>query len=674
MISINNETSQLELNNITLKIEKENAKAMIDGFLKDGKTIRTSIYTAQAKSWSLANNFKKYPKLITLKTSPPQKIYPLSNVGINLNANDYQIENKYIAVLDTIFHINNKIELWNDLCADGTFDIWKPDAPFNSLHDKEDQMILLLRLYELNQPIASEYLDKNSVYFGSINGKHEININRPVISNDEFKLIKDNVYQKILKYNLEVKPTELINDTLLINYESLNSKTIKNVWWVNQGKTQEIEKSGGYIWAPLKRKDGQSVYYWDILSEINKDDIILNYSNGFLRYVSKVISPAISSKRPQYSYQNNWDDDGRLVRVEYFELNPPIPLEKFNFDVSNLKLNQGPLDSNSEVKQGYLFRFTNEGLKIIQNKQPETQWPNFAMANMTYEKPKEKIYPRYLIEDFEKETGFTKEKIESWKKRLLRKKHIVFQGPPGTGKTFVAQRLAKLVISSTPGIMEIVQFHPAYTYEDFIQGLRPIPTEEGLSFEIEEGRFLKFCRKAQTVNGAPCVLIIDEINRANISKVFGELMYLLEYRDQEIPLASGGKLFKIPENVFIIGTMNSADRSIALVDNAIRRRFSFIRLNPDYEVLKKYLDTFGYPSESLIHVLEEVNEAFDDPNYNIGISYFVKDGNKLKDNMPDIWTSEIEPYIEEFFFDQLKKVDAFKWESLSKNQLKEWSK
>jgi 5-methylcytosine-specific restriction protein B len=120
--------------------------------------------------------------------------------------------------------------------------------------------------------------------------------------------------------------------------------------------------------------------------------------------------------------------------------------------------------------------------------------------------------------------------------------------------------------------------------------------------------------------------------------------------------------------------MNSADRSIALVDNAIRRRFSFVRLNPDYEILKKYLDSFGYPSESLIHVLKEVNDTIDDPNYEIGISYFVKDANKLKENLPDIWMSEVEPYLEEYFYDQLKKIDSFKWDTLSKNKLKEWAK
>src|SRR5690606_31193687 len=139
--------------------------------------------------------------------------------------------------------------------------------------------------------------------------------------------------------------------------------------------------------------------------------------------------------------------------------------------------------------------------------------------------------------------------------------------PPGTGKTYLAQRLARFLIGTGDGFVDLVQFHPAYAYEDFIQGIRPVAQPDGsLSYEMTPGRFLQFCAEARRREG-PCVLIIDEINRANLSRVFGELMYLLEYRDQEIPLAGGG-VFSIPTNVRLLGTMNTADRSVALVDHA----------------------------------------------------------------------------------------------------------
>ena len=159
--------------------------------------------------------------------------------------------------------------------------------------------------------------------------------------------------------------------------------------------------------------------------------------------------------------------------------------------------------------------------------------------------------------------------IDGWVMAIRRKQQAILQGPPGTGKTFSAQLLAEFLVGDGDGFWELLQFHPNYAYEEFMQGIRPV----GDSFELVEGRFLSFCRRAAERNGV-CVLIIDEMNRAPLARVFGELMYLLEYRQQTIPLAGGGN-FSIPDNVFLLGTMNSADRSIALVDFALRRRLCF---------------------------------------------------------------------------------------------------
>ena len=284
------------------------------------------------------------------------------------------------------------------------------------------------------------------------------------------------------------------------------------------------------------------------------------------------------------------------------------------------------------------------------------------------------VQPRYTIDDFASDTGFNIEALEGWQRRLLRKMQAVFQGPPGTGKTFVAEKLAQVLVSETSGIWDVVQFHPSYSYEDFMQGIRPQVISGGLTYQIEPGRFLDFCRKAeQRIDGSPCVLIIDELNRANLSRVFGELMYLLEYRDKKIPLSIGGEEFQIPKNVYLIGTMNTADRSIALVDHALRRRFSFIHLGPAYEVLEQRLERDSLPSSSLISVLKAINREIDDRNFEIGISFFMNDGSDLRSTLEDIWTGEIEPYLEEHFFDQLKKVDAFRWEKLVGSDLKDWT-
>jgi 5-methylcytosine-specific restriction protein B len=164
------------------------------------------------------------------------------------------------------------------------------------------------------------------------------------------------------------------------------------------------------------------------------------------------------------------------------------------------------------------------------------------------------------------------------------------------------------------------------------------------------------------------VLIIDEINRANLARVFGELMYLLEYRDRKVPLAGGNTLF-IPENVRIIGTMNTADRSIALVDYALRRRFAFLALRPNYTVLRHYheRENTGFIVDGLIEILRQLNFQIGDRHYEVGISFFLH--KNLSEVLEDIWQMEIESYLEEFFFDQPAKVEEFRWDKISEKVL-----
>jgi len=259
-------------------------------------------------------------------------------------------------------------------------------------------------------------------------------------------------------------------------------------------------------------------------------------------------------------------------------------------------------------------------------------------------------------------TGIGEGEIQRWVNAIERKSQAVIYGPPGTGKTFIADHLAKYLIGGGDGFYELVQFHPTYSYEDFIQGLRPQINENGqLEYVLVQGRFLDFCGKAENCLDT-CVLIIDEINRANLSRVFGELMYLLEYRDQSIPIASGGEL-RIPENIKIIGTMNTADRSIALVDHALRRRFAFLSLRPNYKILKLYHEGTGFKVGGLVEILKKLNLQIADPNYEIGITFFLLED--IFDQIEDVWKMEIEPYLEEYFFDPPEKVNEFRWQAIN---------
>lgn len=271
------------------------------------------------------------------------------------------------------------------------------------------------------------------------------------------------------------------------------------------------------------------------------------------------------------------------------------------------------------------------------------------------------LQPEYPLAAWADETGLTVSELERWVRAIERKKQAILSGTPGTGKTFIAQKMAQHLIGSGDGFSELVQFHPAYSYEDFIQGIRPQTQAGQLSYPLVPGRFLEFCDRAKYRSGR-CVMIIDEINRANISQVFGELMYLLEYRDRTIPLAGSKEPFAIPANVRLIGTMNTADRSIALVDYALRRRFAFIELRPNYQVLRRYHTNTGFPVDGLIAILEQLNQAIADKHYELGISFFLTDN--LAQELPDIWLLEIEPYLEEYFFDRMEQVNEFRWDNI----------
>lgn len=273
----------------------------------------------------------------------------------------------------------------------------------------------------------------------------------------------------------------------------------------------------------------------------------------------------------------------------------------------------------------------------------------------------------YTLADCAAETGWPEAELQRWVNAMYRKGQAILYGPPGTGKTFMAQKLAQHITGQNDGFWELVQFHPAYTYEAFVQGIRPFTDEDGhLHYELVHGRFRQFCARAAQ-HTAPCVLIIDEINRANLATVFGELMYLLEYRQAAIELAEDNQLtsrFRIPANVYLIGTMNTADRSIALVDHALRRRFAFIHLPPNEKTLRHFHQHTGYNPDALVKIVERLNRQIADPHYAIGYTFFMHP--ELPADLEDIWRMEIEPYLEEYFFDQPDQVDLFRWSQIQK--------
>jgi hypothetical protein len=253
----------------------------------------------------------------------------------------------------------------------------------------------------------------------------------------------------------------------------------------------------------------------------------------------------------------------------------------------------------------------------------------------------------------------------AWLRRLFdllgEKQQLILYGPPGTGKTFVAQHIGHH-ISEHGGSSRLVQFHPSYTYEDFFEGYRPTHHEGGaLSFDLVPGALREIASDAEKNPTAPHLLIIDEINRGNITKIFGELYFLLEYRDESIRLQySRDEEFRLPKNLFVIGTMNTADRSIALVDSALRRRFYFMGLIPTREPVERVLVDWlaaHHLSPEPADLLWELNRTISDEDFSIGPSYFMtKDA--TDPDLERIWAHALMPLLEEHYWGTGRDLDA----------------
>ena len=384
------------------------------------------------------------------------------------------------------------------------------------------------------------------------------------------------------------------------------------------------------LYEPDNKPTNDSLALWQFCNEIQVGDrIFAKVGSKTLLGIGEVIS--------DYQFEDNRDEYKHIRKVNWIKVGEWILEEKF----------------------------------AIKTLTDITMYEDFCnkVFNLVNEDITPDIMPweAYTKQDFLSDVFISEAKYETIKSLLKRKKNFILQGAPGVGKTYAAKRLAySLIGEKDESKIKMVQFHQSYAYEDFIMGYRP----NGTGFELKEGPFYKFCKVASKNPDEDYFFIIDEINRGNMSKVFGELMMLIESdkRGEEIILTYSDETFYVPKNLYIIGMMNTADRSLAIIDYALRRRFSFVELEPAFETetFKNHLLLQG-ASEELINKIKmrirSINlEIEKDVNlgkgFRIGHSYFCNyvDTDKWYE---EIIRYEIQPLIKEYWFDEEEKAKNY---------------
>lgn len=401
----------------------------------------------------------------------------------------------------------------------------------------------------------------------------------------------------------------------------------------------------GYAHKSVSYQELRYTEFERFLFRINENDLVVTSSQGRI-YFGEIVGAA---------YFVDSDDGRSNLRREVHWLNSDQPLRS-----ADLR----PAVHSLLRDQSYVVDLTEahaELESLVERYSPE---PSFDMAPLP-----ELAFPE-ITDTLANDLLYDKAWLERVADRLWHRHQIVLYGPPGTGKTWLARHLAEHLTSSREHAVKLVQFHPSYSYEDFFQGFRPVNIDGTLSYQLTDGPFLKFAEDAADNRNVPYVLIIDEINRANLAKVFGELYFALEYRDAAINLQySPDRQFRLPDNLFVIGTMNTADRSIALVDAAMRRRFAFLELHPRSapidQILRKWLQRKGMDSPAA-DLLDELNRRLadsGDSDHAIGPSYFMdSEIYRRPDGLELVWQTEIMPLLEELHYGEERSLVAERYD------------
>lgn len=420
-------------------------------------------------------------------------------------------------------------------------------------------------------------------------------------------------------------------------WEEFYEQSIMGIGWDQLGDlNQYTDKTG--MKARMKEVYGDESSYvnaghatWQFVHEMNIGDVIF-VKQGLKKLIGRGVVTS------EYRFNNS--------RQEYFNVRSVEWTHKGEWEQNEQLAMKTLTDITSYTD--YYKKIERQFVGVVEpDDSPETR------------------YVLYTEEDFLHDVFIARQQYDTLKNLLLRKKNLILQGSPGVGKTYAAERLAYSIMGEkdTSRVMT-VQFHQSYSYEDFIMGYRP--TEDG--FSLSKGPFYEFCKRAEP-DDRPYFFIIDEINRGNLSKIFGELLMLIENdkRGKDLRLLYSDEQFSVPPNVYIIGMMNTADRSLAMIDYALRRRFAFFSFEPAFDSdgfrsMQAKIDNAGF--NALVSCVKEVNEYIGQDEalgegFKIGHSYLCSDVPVSDEWIKDVIRYELLPLLKEYWFDEPDKVELW---------------